>query len=170
MIKKTPTWFECNLMMADSDDLDGLLSDNELLLDSNTRNAYFYKVPVKLEAQEYKFLKAVLNRHGNRISCEKVMKQIKSTCKPELAKNLSYKIKSRIKGKFKKEFYRMYADEKVLCDPNNDNWYVYDREWQTNFCIKYNTKIPYQKIPFSVAFDMLLSVDGGEYQTNFMRK
>ena len=64
----------------------------------------------------------------------------------------------------------MYADEKVLCDPNNDNWYVYDREWQTNFCIKYNTKIPYQKIPFSVAFDMLLSVDGGEYQTNFMRK
>lgn len=59
-IKLHPTWKEVNLDMATQEDILDLMYRHELILDVSNLYIYFYAAPVKLKAQEYKFILHIL--------------------------------------------------------------------------------------------------------------
>jgi hypothetical protein len=155
-----PVWFEANLNMANEDELQDLVYRYELLLDPRNFAVFFFGAGVKLIAQEYKFLKAILNRNGERINAEKIMKQIQSRCKPEDMQKLSYRIKSKIKNKLK------VVSPRRLPAPDEVDWILIDRNWETNR--DEYTQLHYQHFDFNQYFDMLIRVKDGYYYTDFI--
>lgn len=160
--KEYPTWLEVKLYTASKDELEDLYMKHELLLDPRKYAIFFFGATTTLNAQEYKFLKAILTKKGERVKAEKLMKQIKSECKLESRKNLSYRIKSKIKKKLKDVAQKFIPLE-------GNEWVVTDRYPSTVYekVDGFNKKFSYQDFDFERYFDMLISVKDGYYFTSF---
>ena len=159
--KENPTWFEAKLYTASKDDLEELFMKHELLLDPRKYAIFFFSATTTLNAQEYKFLKAILTKKGERVRAEKLMKQIKSECKPELRKTLSYRIKSKIKKKLKAVAQKqlpLEGNDWILLDQH-----AVDKVYKDGF----GKEIHLQEFDFDRYFDMLISVKDGYYFTTF---
>ncbi len=160
--KKNPTWCELKLSTGNLDDIGQISHEHELILDPRTYTVYFFGNSVTLKAQEYKFLRAILTKKGERVSASFLMKQIKSKCKIELRQNLSYRVKSKIKAKLKQ-----ISTELIPLDDNN--WVLVDQNYEQN---RKDTTINgqfiyYQTFDFEHYFDMLISVKDKYYYTDF---
>ena len=66
--KSNPTWIEAELTLLLDNTIDNLIHDNELILNPNNYMICFFGKPVQLQAQEYKFIKAILSKNGKRIN------------------------------------------------------------------------------------------------------
>lgn len=167
---ENPLWTEKNLTLHSKFDTNTSANHIHLLLDKRTYNIFFFGVRVKLNPQEYKFLKAVLNRHGERISAIKVMKQIGSKCKTDLYKELSYRIKNKINSKIKKAFKEQYPDFCIPLPHENNGYELidYEYEYNSNECqiINGNSK---HYFDFDKYFKLLISVKDGFYFTDFYK-
>lgn len=163
LYKNNPTWKETKLFTATEDDIEQLKYEHELLLDPNKFTIYFWGKATTLEAQQYKFLKAVLTKNGNRISAQKIMKEIKSECKPEIAQTLSYRIKSKIKTKLKKL--------NITKIPVEDNeWILLDKSYAPIPTKMADNKVFHEQIfDFERAFNQLISVKDGYYYTIYQK-
>ena len=69
--KEYPTWLEVKLYTASKDELEDLYMKHELLLDPRKYAIFFFGATTTLNAQEYKFLKAILTKKGERVKAEK---------------------------------------------------------------------------------------------------
>ena len=134
-MKDFPTWCEIDFTMSDGYDFDSIASQHEVVLCSNNYTIIFYNTPVKLIAQEYKFVLAILKKNGKRINANKLMSEIGSRCQEEMKQPLSYRIKSKIKNKLKKALENECPDNMIPFDPEENDWYVFNKDWQ--FTIKY---------------------------------
>ena len=158
--KENPTWKELKVHAATRDELEDLQYKYELLLDPIEYTIIFFANRIQLKAQEYKFLRAILTKKGERVQAEKLMKQIKSTCKPELMQNLSYRIKSKIKKKIKEG-----CIGRVPLDGNE--WILLDRNPSAEMD-GFGKVIYYQSFNPEQYFNMLIRVKDGYYRTEFL--
>ena len=164
--KSIPQWKESLLSSATKDDIENLSYQYELLLDPRKYSIYFFGTMTTLNAQEYKFLKAILTKKGERVSANRLMNQIKSNCKPEIRQILSYRIKSKIKAKLKK-----IAPSRIPLEDNN--WVIIDKDAKKGFTntvhdINGNAlELMFQNFDFERYFSMLISVKDGYYYTDF---
>ena len=159
--KNRPKWIELNIYLENPEEIDDLRMKYELILDPRNYSVCFFGGVTSLEAQEYKFLKAILNRNGNNISFRTIMKQIKSTCKPELTRKISYGIKSKIKSKLKK------ISPTILLPPEEYDWVLIDGNYKNNK--DSYTQMYLQNFDFVKCFDMLISVKNGYFYTEFRK-
>ena len=160
--KNNPTWIETKLYTATKDSVEDCVHTHELVLDPNKFAVYFFGNKTTFNAQEYKFLKAILTKKGERVSANKLMKQIKSQCKPELMKKLSYRIKSKIKAKLK----RLNIAQLEL---DGNDWILVDQFYEQNMMKDgFGHVIYFQNFDFNRYFDMLISVKDGYYFTSFV--
>jgi len=106
VIKLHPTWKEVNLDMATQEEILDLIYHHELVLDVSKLFIYFYAVPVKLKAQEYKFIlhilrsNTILNKNNNEdsenngyVEATKLMKVIGSRCEKKYGKQRKISLK-----------------------------------------------------------------------------
>lgn len=159
--KEHPTWMEAKLNTATEYELNQLILKHELLLDPRNFTVFFFGQSTVLNAQEYKFLRAILTKKGERVKAEKLMKQIKSGCKQELMQTLSYRIKSKIKCKLKE-----VSASKIPISENE--WVLVDQNYEHNRDIdKFGHAYTFQDFNFEQFFKMLISVKDGYYYTDF---
>ncbi len=159
--KKNPTWIEAKLNTATEYELEQLFLKHELLLDPRNFTVFFFGRSIVLNAQEYKFLKAILTKKGEKVKAEKLMKQIKSGCKQELMQTLSYRIKSKIKCKLK----AVSSSKIPICE---NEWILVDQNHEQNRELDDCGHIyHYQSFDFEQYFNMLISVKDGSYYTDF---
>lgn len=140
----------------------------ELILFKNDYSVLFYGKYCQLMAQEYKFLKNILNQGNRKISADKLMRQIHSKCEDELRQKLSYRIKSKIKNKLKKNW------NDYLPSYNQVEWMVLDNSYEHNECICISPDgsrhSQFQYCDFETAFNMLITVRDGFYYSEFRKK
>lgn len=159
--KEHPTWVEAKLNTATEHELEQLFLKHELLLDPRNFTVFFFGQSTVLNAQEYKFLKAILTKKGERVKAEKLMKQIKSECKQELMQKLSYRIKSKIKCKLK-------AVSSSRIPISGNQWIIVDHDYDKNQKFdEFNHAYTFQDFSFEQYFKMLISVKDGYYFTDF---
>ena len=185
--KSNPTWIETDLTLLRDVTIESLPFIYELILNPNDFKICFFSKLVKLQAQEYKFLKAILSKNGKRISAIKLMNEIKSKCRTELKQNLSYRIKSRIENKICKAFDKNKKKNKIMfqCpDSSEVDWILLDSNKDNHILkyagrpiIEYNNAlennernvVKYQNVPLRKLLDMLIRVKDGKYYTFFVK-
>lgn len=140
----------------------------ELLLFKNDYSVLFYGKHCKLVAQEYKFLKNILNQNKRKISANKLMEQIRSRCKEELRQKLAYRIKSKIKSKLKKNW------DDYLPSYTQVEWMILDNSYEHNECMCISPDgsrhFQFQYCDFETVFNMLITVKDGSFYTSFRKK
>ena len=160
-------WKEEKLNLYANFEIDTYSNRVELLLDPRTFNVYFFGAKTRLISQEYKFLKYILTKNGDKVSALTLMRQIDSKCNPEKKKAFSYRIKSKIKNKLKKAIQEKYPDFCMPLPSEVGGWNLIDYEYSNEDKCKIITGDPRHYFDFEKYFKLLINVKDGYYYTDF---